>query len=196
MEIILTSILAFAFTNLDDIFLLTLFFGDKRYKTSDVYIGQFAGVILLIGVSLAGSLSGNFIDNRYIGLLGLFPIFLGLRQMITLLKGGDKGEETQELAIKKLKAGIVNVAAVTFANGGDNIGVYIPLFTPLTTSGKTIMISIFLAMIGIWLAVAKYLTSHPVLAKVLSRYGHIITPLVLCSLGLFILKENDSFSLF
>jgi cadmium resistance protein CadD (predicted permease) len=87
------------------------------------------------------------------------------------------------------------VATVTFANGGDNIGTYVPLFATLTTSDKAIMIAIFLIMVLVWLATAKYLTNHPLLTKMISKYGHIITPIVLILLGLYILKENGSFQL-
>jgi cadmium resistance transport/sequestration family protein len=192
MEIVLASIIAFASTNIDDIFILTLFFGDKRNKTSDIYIGQYLGIILLIVLSLAGSLLGNFIDNRYIGLLGLFPIYLGLKQIFHLIKQRKTGEELKQ--IQASKTSVIQVATITFANGGDNIGVYIPLFATLSPTDKIIMVSIFLLMVFLWLTFAKYLTTHPRVARALERYGHIITPIVLVLLGLFILRENGSFS--
>jgi cadmium resistance protein CadD (predicted permease) len=195
MEIILASIIAFASTNIDDIFILTLFFGDKRYKKSDIYIGQYLGIILLIGLSVAGSYLGRFIDSKFIGLLGLFPIYLALRQIVTLIKAGHRTEALEQKEIRISRAGVFKVATITFANGGDNIGVYIPLFATMGTADKTIMISVFLIMVLLWLTVAKYLTTHPVLTHALSKYGHIITPIVLCLLGLFILKENGSFDL-
>lgn len=194
MEIVLTSIIAFASTNIDDIFILTLFFGDQRYKSSEIYFGQYLGIIVLIGVSVIGSLIGNLIDSKYIGLLGLFPMYLGIQQLRSLIKG-ERQEEKLAQTGKRLRTGMLAVAAVTIANGGDNIGTYIPLFAMLTATEKSIMIAIFLIMVMIWLMVAKYLRSHPLLASAISRYGHIITPIVLCLLGLFILNENGSFDL-
>jgi cadmium resistance transport/sequestration family protein len=195
MEIILTSILAFASTNIDDIFILTLFFGDKRYKSSDIYIGQYLGIITLIAVSVIGSLIGNFIESKYVGLLGLFPIYVGLRGVLSLVKGENEDEELEQEEKKSVKTGILNVATITLANGGDNIGTYVPLFATMTVSDKSIMISIFLVMILVWLTIAKYLTTHPMMTRVISKYGHIITPIVLISLGLYILKQNGSFEL-
>ena len=178
---------------MDDLFILTLFFGDRRNKTLDIYLGQYLGIITLIVVSLIGSFIGNFIDSRYIGLMGLFPIYLGLRQLIQLLNHKNQAESKQPE--KHIKTGILAVATITFANGGDNIGTYIPLFTALTAFEKSIMIVAFLVMTFAWLALAKYLTTHPLLEKTISKYGHIVTPIVLCLLGLFILKENGSFEL-
>jgi cadmium resistance transport/sequestration family protein len=194
MEIIFTSIIAFASTNIDDLLILTLFFGDKRYKPVDICLGQYLGIIILIGTSVTGSLIGNFIESKYIGLLGLFPIYLGIRQIISLIKE-ESDEEKLEQQKSISKAGALSVAAVTIANGGDNIGTYLPLFASLTVAGKSIMIVLFLVMVMIWLTTAKYLSTHPLLAKTISKYGHIITPIVLCLLGLFILKENGSFNL-
>jgi len=195
MEIFLTSIIAFASTNIDDIFILMLFFCDKRYTSREIYFGQYLGVMALIGVSLIGSLIGNFVDGKYIGLLGLFPIYLGVKQFIALAKGKHEEEKLKEEERSNSKTGMLTVATVTFANGGDNIGTYIPLFATLTTTNKSIMIAIFLSMVFIWVKTARYLTSHPMLAKVISKYGHIITPIVLWLLGLWILKENGSFAL-
>jgi cadmium resistance protein CadD (predicted permease) len=161
MELFLTSVIAFTSTNIDDIFILTLFFGDKRYKTTDIYLGQYVGVILLIGVSVIGSFIGNFIDSKYIGLLGLFPIYLGLRQIWGFIKKENKEEEFAQKE-KDLKTGILTVATVTFANGGDNIGTYTPLFATLTTSDKLIMVTLFLVMVLIWPAIAQYLRRHPI----------------------------------
>jgi cadmium resistance transport/sequestration family protein len=194
MEIVLTSIIAFASTNLDDIFILTLFFGDKRYKASDICLGQYLGICTLIAASLIGSLIGHFIESKYVGLLGLFPLYLGLKGLLSLIKRENNDEELAEEK-KDTKTGILHVATVTIANGGDNIGTYIPLFATLSVADKSIMIILFLVMVSIWLLTAWYLTTHPLLAKMISTYGHIMTPLVLILLGIFILKENGSFVL-
>ncbi len=193
MEIILTSIIAFASTNLDDLFILMLFFGDQRYKADEIYFGQYLGIILLIGVSVIGSFIGNFMDSKYIGLMGLFPIYLGLKQLMGLING--KSEEELKQNKNNLKIGILAVATVTIANGGDNIGTYIPLFATLTTTEKFIMITLFLVMVYIWLTAAKYLRSHPILTNTISKYAHVITPIILCLLGIFILNENGTFEL-
>jgi hypothetical protein len=45
---------------------------------------------------------------------------------------------------------------------------------------------------GIWCAAGKYLTSHPVIAKVLTRWGHIVLPVVLIAVDLSILIEGGA----
>ena len=189
LEFIITSILAFAATNIDDLFLLTLFFGNKKYKDSNIYIGQVLGILSLVALSLIGSLAGNFIPPPYIGLLGLFPVYLGIKQI--LKKNGD---EESEIVVSQRNM-IVGVMLVTIANGGDNIGIYIPLFVTLSWRYKIGMIVIFLFMTLLWCTAAKYLANHPLLKASLSKYGHIVTPIVLILLGFYILYESNTFSL-
>jgi len=89
LEIIITSILAFAATNIDDLFLLTLFFGDTRYRASHIIVGQLLGIGILIVLSLGGSLIGELIKPSYVSWLGLFPIYLGVKQYINLFRKKD-----------------------------------------------------------------------------------------------------------
>lgn len=194
MALMITSIVAFVSTNIDDIFLLMLFFGDRRYRTADIYIGQYLGIISLIAISVLGSLIGNVVEGKYIGLLGLFPIYLAIRQLTDLWRGTtNTGSEGSEQPF--VTTGFLTVATVTMANGGDNIGTYIPLFAALTPSEKSIMIALFLLMVFVLVSLARYLTKHPALARSISKYGHIATPVVLFLLGLYILRENGSFQL-
>ena len=158
--------------------------------------GQYLGIGALIIISFAGSYLGLLIDKAYIGLLGVIPIFLGIKSLSGYLK--NRRITTRE-STQRINAGpngsMFSVAAVTFANGGDNIGIYIPLFTTLTLAGKLVMISIFLFMVAAWCYVGWYLSRHLSIARIIDKYGHIATPLVLILLGLYILYESGSFAL-
>jgi cadmium resistance protein CadD (predicted permease) len=57
------------------------------------------------------------------------------------------------------------------------------------------MICIFLVMVALWCLIGKYLTKHPAIAKAINRHEHIITPVVLILLGIYILYESGSFAL-
>jgi cadmium resistance transport/sequestration family protein len=194
MELLITAILAFASTNIDDLFILTLFFGDRQRRTSDIVIGQLLGITTLIFISLIGSLIGLLIDIRYVGLLGLVPCYLGIQGAIRLWKLHQKDNLSSRGLTEKRS--ILAVAGVTIANGGDNIGIYIPLFAALTWPAKITTVTVFLAMTLVWCASARYLANHPWLEKNIDRYGHWITPVVLFLLGIFILKESNTLGLF
>lgn len=192
MQILLTSILAFISTNIDDIFILTLFFASRKFKTFTIVAGQYIGMASLVLISVIGSYIGNFVDHRYVGLLGLFPIYLAIKSFMALLK---KGEEHEDENIEIKSAHLIAVAGVTIANGADNIGVYIPLLSTMSQSEKLVMVFVFGAMTYLWCLAGKYLATHPLIARQIDRFGHIIMPVVLLLLGVFILYQSESITL-
>ncbi|RYE45553.1 MAG: quaternary ammonium transporter, partial [Sphingobacteriales bacterium] len=128
MELILTSIVVFASTNIDDIFVLMLFFGNQSYSTKAVIAGQYIGISTLVLLSLIGSLLNHFVDERYIGLLGFLPLYLGIKVLIQLGGKVEQLKQTKTNPSYNQTASIASVAIITIANGGDNIGIYIPIF--------------------------------------------------------------------
>jgi len=189
---VITSLLAFVSTNIDDIFILMLFFGSRKIKESRIVMGQYLGIGTLVALSFVGSFVGNFLDQRYVGLLGMFPIYLAIKQTIALVRH-NKTDEDAEAIVKSTS--VFAIAGVTVANGADNIGVYVPLLTTMTYMEQIHMVVIFAAMTYLWCLTGKYLASHPLVARQLDRFGHIVMPVVLFLLGLFILFESNSFSL-
>jgi cadmium resistance transport/sequestration family protein len=192
MQIFLTSIIAFISTNIDDIFLLILFYASRKMKGADILMGQTLGIAALVCLSLAGSLLGLIVNPAYIGLLGLVPIYLGIRNAIGLMK--SKADDGDELP-KSGSNAILTVAGVTIANGGDNIGVYVPLFATMSWAEKVIMVFVFMVMTVVWCAGARYLVSHPYIAVRLDKIGHLVMPIVLILLGVYILYESNAVSL-
>jgi cadmium resistance protein CadD (predicted permease) len=194
MEILLTSLLTFASTNIDDLFLLALFFSNRRFREGQIIGGQLLGIGGLIAASLAASLLGLLVPLPYIGLLGLFPVYLGIKALWNLYHE-DAHTEAGPGKLTNRHHPILTVAGITAANGGDNIAIYTPLFTTLTWPHKLTMIGIFFLMTLVWCALAKYLARQPLVSKAVDRYGHRVTPLVLIALGLYILYESGSFGL-
>jgi cadmium resistance transport/sequestration family protein len=193
LETLITSILTFASTNIDDIFVLILFFATGRFKSPQIFAGQYLGILFLVFVGLIGSMVGNFVDLRYIGLFGLFPIYLGVKQFYELAREEEPLDQNEKLNSKG--NGIMAVALVTIANGGDNIGVYIPLLATFSKTEKIVLFVVFSCMVFLWCFLARYLAKHPMLANSLSKYAHIIMPVVLILLGIFILAESKTYTL-
>ncbi|WP_245606523.1 cadmium resistance transporter [Streptomyces himastatinicus] len=89
----------------------------------------------------------------------------------------------------------LEVAAVTFANGGDNIGVYVPVFATAGIGGMSVYAAVFLALVAVWCFAGRFFATRPVIAKALARRGHILLPLVLIAIGLLILIEGGAFGM-
>ena len=193
------AITAFTATNIDDILILTIFFAqiDSKFRPRHILIGQYLGFALLILASLPAYFGGLIIDHKWIGLLGLLPIAIGVKDLF------QKQEEVmvQTCAIPKqgksplISPQTYHVAVVTFANGGDNIGIYIPLFASSNAISLSITIATFLILIAVWCYAAYQFSTHPAIAKFLSQYSDAIVPFVLIALGIYILYESETYQL-
>jgi len=78
---------------------------------------------------------------------------------------------------------VLKVAAITFANGGDNIAIYIPIFASQSIANNAITLIVFFIMLVLWCFLGYKLVKAPVVAKVLERYGHVTVPIVLIGLS-------------
>jgi cadmium resistance protein CadD (predicted permease) len=156
---IVLGIVAFASTNIDDAFVLVTFFADKNFSARDVVVGQYAGMGTLYVVSATASLISLIIPATYIGLLGLAPITIGTRKLWNLRRE-QREAKFQSTPTVGVPVRSLAVAAVTIANGGDNIAVYTALFA--SRSGFDILtIGIFfIFMTGLWCFVAHWLVNH------------------------------------
>ncbi|WP_017318634.1 cadmium resistance transporter [Mastigocladopsis repens] len=204
------GVIAFVATNIDDILILLLFFSqvDANFRRRHIVIGQYLGFAAIILASLPGFFGGLLVPREWIGFLGLLPIAIGLKQLM------NKEQETTEVQtltsdfkqsshsnpivsvlLSFLHPQAYKVAAVTLANGGDNISIYIPLFAGKSFASLGVTLSVFFLMVGVWCAIAYLLARQSAIAYILSRYGRATVPFVLIGLGLFIMYERGTFSL-
>lgn len=187
----------FVATNVDDMVVLAVFFGRNGTGGPGVVkivLGQYLGFIGILAVSVLGALGASLLPEKAIPYLGLLPLFLGLRAASLAWRAhrNDNGSNGESNDIAG-HVGVLAVAMVVFANGGDNIGVYVPVFTVVGAGTMTAYIVIFIVGVAIWCAIGWYIASHPTVAKVLARWGHIILPVVLIGIGLTILIEGGVF---
>jgi cadmium resistance protein CadD (predicted permease) len=128
--------------------------------------------------------------------LGLVPLALGLRAAWKAWKERHEADhDMDEPAADESGPGILAVAGVTFANGGDNIGVYVPVFATAAAAGMVVYRVVFLVLVAVWCALGRFFATRPIIARTLSRWGHIVLPVVLIGIGLLILIEGGAFGL-
>ncbi|WP_315791181.1 cadmium resistance transporter [Fischerella sp. JS2] len=194
---------AFVATNIDDIIILLLLFSqlDSSFRGRHIVVGQYLGFTALVIASLPGLFGGLLIPTNWIGLLGLIPIAMGINSLINPEE--DLSDEIavitaeyQDSTIASLiNAKTYSVAAITIANGSDNISVYVPLFASGNIENFLIIIGVFFVLIAVWCYLAYKLTSQISIANILSQYGNSILPFVLIGLGGFIVLKTETLSL-
>jgi len=175
----------FISTDLDDILVLILFFADSRFRTRQIIAGQFIGIAILYAVSIVGSWAALILPPAFVGLLGLVPITMGLKGAWNLWRSPGPGE----LVLPTGRANIAAVAAMTVANGGDNVSVYIPLFALRSGLDIALMGLVFAVMTALWLNLAYWLTRHRAIGALVRRYTRLLMPLVFITLGFLILYQ-------
>ncbi|MER7998360.1 cadmium resistance transporter [Streptomyces sp. NPDC095613] len=188
----------FAVTNIDDILILALFFAQgagHRSSTRRIVLGQYLGFAAILAVAVAAAFGATFLPESAIPYLGLLPLALGLKAAWQAWKDHRDGGENDEAEAKERGPGSLEVAAVTFANGGDNIGVYVPVFATAGVGGMSVYAVVFLVLVAVWCFAGKFFATRPVIAKALARWGHILLPVVLIAIGLLILIEGGAFGL-
>ena len=198
---ILTSVLQaiglFAATNIDDIIVLSLFFArgaGQRGTTARILAGQYLGFAgILVAAILVTTGAGAFLPPAAIPYFGLIPLGLGLWAAWEAWRGD--GDDDDEAKVAGKKVGVWTVAGVTFANGGDNIGVYTPVFLSVEPLAVVAYCVIFLALVAVLVALARFVATRPPIAEVLERWEGILFPIVLIGLGIVILVSGGAFGL-
>lgn len=191
------GIVVFASTNIDDLFLLSAYFADPRMRHGSIVAGQYLGIGALVLASALAALLALAVPAGWIALLGAVPLLLGLGKLLALRRetagAASDGiarriEAPGHKAERGLRTQVLAVAGVTVANGGDNIGVYVPLFATAPGAIAAYVLT-FAVMTGLWCALGCVLMNHTAAGGALRRYGHIAVPIVLIALGVHILSD-------
>ena len=194
---VVTSIILYSGTAVDLLIILMLFFAKRKSRKDiiNIYLGQFLGSVSLIFLSLLFAFVLNYIPSKEIlGLLGLIPIFLGLK---VLLLGDSDGEAIAKDGLRKDNKNLIFlVAMITFAScGADNIGVFVPYFTTLNLAHLIVTLLTFLVMIYLLVFSAQRLAQVPSVGETLEKYSRWFIAVVYLGLGMYILIENNSFDM-
>ena len=188
LQTVLAAAGVFAGTNVDDLIVLTVLFlaarASGRPRRGHIWAGQYAGIAVLVLVSGLAALGLALVPDEWVGLLGLVPVALGVRGLISARRDGP--EDDPPVAAGNAFA----VAGVTIANGADNIAVYTPMFRTLGAAGSAVVVVVFAVLVAVWCAAASWLGSHRRVIDLVRRYGHWLVPLVFITIGLVILLES------
>ncbi|CAF2563640.1 unnamed protein product [Rotaria sp. Silwood2] len=89
-EFIGTVFISYIATNIDDLVILMNFFteatiSNSLLKVRHIFIGQYLGFFILLGVSLIGYAVSYALPVKMLGFLGFLPIILGIKSVIEII---------------------------------------------------------------------------------------------------------------
>jgi len=180
----------FAATNIDDVVVLTVLFLASTRGTLPgwkVVVGQYAGFIALVAISVLAAAGLTIVPDKWVGLLGLIPLGIGLVGLVRALRrhGDDDDDDSAVRA-----GGVLGVAGITIANGADNISLYTPVFRTTPIPDTVVTIAVFLVLVAVWCLVARFVGTNKTVTEALEKIEHWLVPAVFTGLGLYILIES------
>jgi cadmium resistance protein CadD (predicted permease) len=197
-EAVATACATFAFTNIDDIFVLVTFFAEAT--TSDtltpwkVTLGQYLGFTVIMVISMIGFAVALVLPSEPIGFLGLLPMCLGLWNLFGLFIASEEEEEGDKppTMLKGVRS-ILKVALVTLMNGGDNIGTYIPLFSQTKGAEIVVFVVVYYILLGVWCLVAWLIMRQRHVLALAQKYIEYLLPFLYMGLGVFIVVQSECY---
>lgn len=196
-----TGVAAFLATNLDDLVILTLLFAqvNTTFRYRHIIAGQYLGFTVLVAISLLGFFGSLILPNVWMDICGFIPIAIGLNRLVNL----HEDDSDEHLAASSVSLGnrsflssqIYSVAFLTIAIGGDNIGIYTPLFANTKFTSLLVILSVFFVLVRILCYVARLLSHQKAIVFIIERYGNSLVPFLLIGLGVYIALDNSTLAL-
>ncbi|HEY7066722.1 MAG TPA: cadmium resistance transporter [Chloroflexota bacterium] len=193
LGVLALGLAAFVSTNVDGLLVLMIFFADAEIAPPQIVAGQLVATVLWIAISVAASAAAVTLPTRWLALLGIIPIALGSSKLKALRSASagamDERAEVEMAArrsLQRTRSRVSAVALVALANGGDNVAVYIALFSISTPNQIAAFVVVFLTLAIAWCMLAYYLVRRTWLGAQIEQYGERALPFILMGLGLYI----------
>lgn len=194
---ILTAAAIYVATGIDYLVILILLFSQiKKGQAKHIWLGKYIGTIIVIGASLLVAFGvTNLIPQQWvIGLLGLLPLYLGIKIWIKGDEDADEGNILSLFSSGRFNQLFVTVTFIVLSSSADDFSIYVPYFTTLNVTEIIVSITTFLIMIGILLYVGYRLANFDFISEKIEKYQRWIVPIVFIGLGIYIMIENRTFN--
>ncbi|MFI3069919.1 cadmium resistance transporter [Streptococcus suis] len=183
MTIITYALILGISTSIDYFLILFLLFSQakKPGERRTIYLGQLlASFILILLSSTLSQVANVFLADWILGLLGFVPILLGVRILF---------ENEAETEIPDSKIGLLSIIFISLASGVDNLGIFTPYFTTLSTL-ETLLTAglILLETVAICYLAEKFGSLHSI-SEFIEKFEKMILPTIFIILGIYILFE-------
>jgi cadmium resistance protein CadD (predicted permease) len=182
----------FAGTNVDDLVVLALLNAASRAggrpRRWEIWAGQYAGFAVLAGASVAAGRGLALVPERWLWLLALIPLAIGIVRLVAVIRSVRRGEQPRSPSV----GGLAGVAALAIVNGADNLAAYTPFFATAGTAQVTVTLAVFAVGVAVWCLVGSLLTRHARVTSFVGRYGHWILPVALILISLYVLHVTHA----
>jgi len=181
---------AYFATNMDNFILLAALLARYRRQTINVVAGYLACMLILGIVGFGVSEIANYVPVRYLGLLGIVPIYIGVVELLRIHRGKEKIAAATETSLDSNHRVFLTTLISQLGNGADTILIFGILFADSTPAADALIMFTLAAMAITFVLVAMYAVRHPTTSSVISRYAHRVLPFVLIIVGVYVLANT------
>jgi cadmium resistance protein CadD (predicted permease) len=181
---------AFFATNLDNFILLAALLARYRRHAISVVAGYLTCMLILGIAGLAVGEIENYVPIRYLGLLGIVPIFIGVVELVRIRRDKEAPAVATEASIDSSYRVFLTTLISQLGNGVDTILIFGVLFADSTPAADTLIICTIAAMAITFVLGAMYAVRHPTISSVISRYARRFLPFILIIVGVYVLANT------
>lgn len=187
----LVAAAAFVATNVDDLLVTSgQVAAAKPGRVRRVAYGRlFAGVVVVaVSAAMAAVLFG--VPVRLVGLLGLVPVALGLRDLARLRSSERRAGRVRRTSGRGLVAALLLAVAMS----GDNFAVYIPIFRVGDRTDRVVTGAVLVAGEVLLVLAALLVGRRPRLRAALDRAGAYAAPVLYVAIGVVVVWRAGTFA--
>ena len=179
----------FVATNLDNLVILVGLLGARASQGAPILVGYGVAALSVLMLALLGGLLGSLVDPALIGYLGILPLSMGLYQLYRVTLGRAAPESVDEDVDPGVSGGL-SAFTLMASNSGDSVALFVPLFAESGRDALIVEVVTYLAMILLWAGAARFLAGRRLVAMTLNRYGAYLVPVIMISVGIYILLDT------
>jgi cadmium resistance protein CadD (predicted permease) len=211
-----TAVALFAATNVDDLVVLTLLSAASRAsgrpRRWEIWVGQYLGFAVLVGLSLAAGRGLSLIPSRWLWLLAFIPLAVGVVTLLSPIRDSRRSGHSSPPPAPGLAsvqpapgvpglsgagrlawmAGAAGVATLTVVDGADNLAAYTPVFATADAERIAITLAVFAVGVAVWCTAGALLTRHHRITDTMARYGRWILPVAFILIALYTLHTTNA----
>lgn len=191
LSLVLASIAAFVATSLDNLVLLAGFRTSGPARRGTVGGAYFSVVLVVALLSLGVAAATDDLIPFPLGWLGLAPITIGVWTGVQTLRRGSS-PESGDAPARDIPVGFAGVFATMLANSGDSLIVFTALQGDTRSWLDAVACATFLSMAILWAWLSRVVTRHPRVRGPLESFGRFGLPILLVSVGIYILLDTPS----
>lgn len=179
---------AFVATNLDNLMLLIALLSRYSDQQTAVAAGYLASMLLIGGLAWAVGKLATSVPLQYLGLLGIVPVLIGIVGVVKLFR---RQGVSNDPAIAGAGSTAMLAAGLTqLSNGTDTVVTFSILLADGNDVADELIVLSFILMTALFAIAARQAQRHPWLSRPIQLYGHYITPLIMISVGLYVLSNT------